>query len=319
VSPGLLLILTFGAGVLLVLGLASVVSDLFLKDRSAVNRRVDEEFRTKKREEIRKSLLFRDLGKLSDAPNDDEPTTFRQRLQFLIEQSGVAVTPERLIGIAAGGGLGVGALTGLVRDNVLTAVLFGLVAAAAPFLYVVRKRKKRLKKMLEQLPDVFDLMARVIRAGQTTEQAVQAVADEFAQPIGAEFAYCAEQQNLGLAPDLAFRDLARRCGLLEIKIFVLALVVQQQTGGNLAEIMDKLAGVVRERFRIAGKISALSAEGRMQVLVLLLLPFGIMGIMMLMSRPYADSLLNNLWLVGVMLVMEGIGAVWARKIVNFDY
>ena len=140
--------------------------------------------------------------------------------------------------------------------------------------YVQLKRKARLEKLLSQLPDAFDLMARVIRAGQTMSQALQAVADEFDQPIAAEFAYCYEQQNLGLPPEVAFRDLARRTGLLEIKIFVLALLVQQQTGGNLAELLDKLADVVRERFRIRGKIKALTAEGRMQALVLLVLPLG---------------------------------------------
>ena len=85
-------------------------------------------------------------------------------------------------------------------------------------------------------------MGRVIRAGQTMSQALQAVADEFPPPIAGEFAYCYEQQNLGLSPETALRDLARRTGLMELKIFVLALLVQQQTGGNLAELLDKLVG-----------------------------------------------------------------------------
>src|SRR5262249_57164429 len=122
------------------------------------------------------------------------------------------------------------------------------------------------------LPDAFDLMARVIRAGQTMSQAIQSVADEFDQPLAGEFAYCYEQQNLGLSPEVALRDLARRTGLVEVKIFVLAMLVQQQTGGNLAELLDKLSGVVRERFRVPGKIKALTAEGRMQATVLLVLP-----------------------------------------------
>ena len=110
-----------------------------------------------------------------------------------------------------------------------------------PLFYVQFKRKARLEKLRSQLPDAFDLMGRVIRAGQTMSQALLAVADEFAQPIAGEFAYCYEQQNLGLPPETAFRDLSRRTGLIEIKIFVLALLVQQQTGGNLAELLDKLS------------------------------------------------------------------------------
>jgi tight adherence protein B len=109
------------------------------------------------------------------------------------------------------------------------------------------KRKARLEKLLSQLPDAFDLMGRVVRAGQTLSQGFQAVADEFAQPIAGEFSYCYEQQNLGLPPDVALRDLSRRTGQLELKIFVTAVLVQQQTGGSLAEMLDKLAGVIRQR------------------------------------------------------------------------
>lgn len=318
-SPGLMLILTFAAGVLLVLGLASVVSDVFLKDRSAVARRLTEEFRTKQRDDIRNSPLFRDLSRLTAESADVDDRTLRQRLTAMVAQSGLKVTLDRLLAISAGAGLATGALAALARQSLVAGAVVGLVTALVPPLYVHVKRKARLAKLLGQLPDAFELMARMIRAGQTTEQAVQAVADEFEQPIAAEFTYCAEQQHLGLSPEAAFRDLARRTGLLEIKIFVLALLVQQQTGGNLAEILDKLSAVVRERFRIAGKIKALTAEGRMQGLVLLVLPFAIMGIMMVMSKKYAETVVQYPQLVVVMLVIELIGALWIRKVVNFDY
>src|SRR5207245_8851808 len=159
-----------------------------------------------------------------------------------------------------------------VRQSVLLGLAVGLLAAAICFLFVLMKRNARLQKIMSQLPDAFDLMARIIRAGQTMSQGLQAVADEFDQPIAGEFAYCYEQQNLGLSPEVALRDLAQRTGLLEIKIFVLALLVQQQSGGNLAEMLDKLAGIIRERFKLRGKIRALTAEGRLQAGVLLALP-----------------------------------------------
>ena len=95
-------------------------------------------------------------------------------------------------------------------------------------------------------------------------QALLSVADEFPQPISYEFAYCYEQQNMGLSPEVTFRDLTRRTGVIELKIFVLAVLVQQQTGGNLAELLLKLATVVRERYLIRGTIQTLTAEGRMQ-------------------------------------------------------
>jgi tight adherence protein B len=162
-------------------------------------------------------------------------------------------------------------------------------------------------------------MARVIRAGQTMSQALQAVGDEFDPPLAGEFAHCFEQQNLGLPPELALRDLARRTGLLEVKIFVLAVLVQQQTGGNLAELLDKLAVVIRERFKVRGKVRALTAEGRIQAAVLLALPPVMFLIILFLNRGYAQLLLDHPWLLVGVLVTELLGALWIRKIVNFDF
>ena len=286
-SPALLMTLTFVAGTLLVLGLVSVASDLVRKDRSAVGRRLDAEFRAGQRKRISASPLFRDLTRLSaDTPGDqdEEPAlSVRQRVALMIEQGGLSLTPDRLMVLVVGIGAVAGLAAGLLRHNVAVGLAAGLVAAPIPFVYVHLKRRARLQRLVRQLPDAFDMMGRVIRAGQTTEQAVQAVAEEFDQPLAGEFAYCAEQQNLGLSPERSFRDLARRTGLLDIKIFVLALLIQRQTGGNLAEVLDNLSGVVRERFRVQAKIRALTAEGRMQALVLLVLPFALLGIMMAMS------------------------------------
>jgi tight adherence protein B len=186
-------------------------------------------------------------------------------------------------------------------------------------LYVQFKRNARLEKLRTQLPDAFDLMGRVIRAGQTMSQSLMAVADEFPQPIAGEFAYCFEQQNLGLDSETAFRDLGRRTGLLEIKIFVLALLVQQQTGGNLAELLDKLSAVIRDRFRIRGQIKSLTAEGRMQGAVLLALPPALFLIMLFLNRNYASVLLEHPSLIVGTLISEVLGALWIRQIVNFDF
>jgi tight adherence protein B len=216
-------------------------------------------------------------------------------------------------------GAGAGILGGLLRQSLLVGGIAGLVGASVPLLYVAYKRNARLNKLMAQLPDAFDLMARVIRAGQTVSQALQAVADEFDQPIAAEFGYCYEQQNLGLPAELALRDLARRTGLLEIKIFVLALVVQQQTGGNLAEVLDNLAAVIRERFRIRGKIRALTAEGRLQAIILLALPPSMFLLILVLNRDYGRVLLRHPSLLIAMFVSELLGALWIRKIVNFDF
>jgi tight adherence protein B len=212
-----------------------------------------------------------------------------------------------------------GAVCGLLRQSLVTGVVGALAGAALPLLYVQFKRNARLEKLRSQLPDAFDLMGRVIRAGQTVSQGLLAVADEFPQPIAGEFSYCYEQQNLGLSSEDTFRDLGRRTGLLEIKIFVLALLVQQQTGGNLAELLDKLAAIVRDRYRIRGQIKSLTAEGRLQGAVLLALPLGMFLIMMVINRDYASVLLLHPYLIVGTLISEALGAIWIRSIVNFDF
>jgi tight adherence protein B len=321
-NPLLLTLLAFLGGVLLITAIYSFISDLYLRDRERVSKRVDEEFRKGQREKARQSRLFKEFSEFaSEATTEatEVAPSLTQRLEAMIEQSGLNLTVKRLGTLMAAFGLGLGAILGLLRQSLLVGAVAALAGALGPFFYVRMRQKWRTQKLLSQLPDAFDLMARVIRAGQTMSQAMLAVADEFELPISAEFSYCYEQQNLGLPPEMALRDLARRTGLLEIKIFVLGLVVQQQTGGNLAELLEKLATVVRERFRLLAKIRALTAEGRFQAAVLLALPPGMFGMILLLNRSYAQILIDSPWMLVTIAIAELTGALWIRKIVNFDF
>jgi tight adherence protein B len=317
----LLTLLTFLAVLLACLGAYSIFADLFLRDRSRVSRRVDDELRKQQRERARQSLLFKDLGPAAPSFQqgpDAEPTGWAA-LPLTLEQSGLNIAPRRLFTLMGAAALLAAAVAALILRGPLAALLAALLAGPIPLLYVLAKRKARLGKMLAQLPDAFELMARVLRAGQTTSQSLQAVGDEFAPPLAAEFAYCFEQQNLGLSPELAMRDLARRTGLLEMKIFVLGLLVQQQTGGNLADLLDKLSGMVRSRDRVRGKISALTAESRMQAVVLLALPPALFGLFFLISPAYPLALLKYPWILVGVAASELLGALCLRSIVNFDF
>jgi tight adherence protein B len=311
--------LTFIAVVMAALGVYSLLSDMFLRDRSRVSQRVDRELRKRQREQVRKSTVFKNLATASTAAESLAPKGLRARLEAMIEQSGVAVTPQRLLTFMGAGGLSLGLIAGLLHWNPLTGLAGAAVGAAVPFIYVAVKRRRRLNKMMDQLPEAFDLMARIIRAGQTMAQSIQAVADEFDAPLAAEFAYCYEQQNLGLSPEASLRDLARRTGLLEIKIFVLALLVQQQAGGNLAELLDKLSTVIRERSRIRGKIRVLTAEGRFQAIVLLGLPPAMLLVLMFFNPEYGMVLFKHPSLLVGTFVSEALGYLWIRRIVNFDF
>jgi tight adherence protein B len=319
-SPTLLAVLTFLAAALTVAGICSVFADLFVRDRSRMQRRLDEEFRQRQRDRIRRSALFKNLSQLAaESAEEEAAESLHQRLARVLEQSNLNINARQLAYLMAGLALGAGSVVGLVRQNILQAGVAAALAGLVPFVYVMLKRNARMARMTSQLPHAFDLMARVIRSGQTMLQAIQAVADEFDQPLADEFTYCFEQQNLGLSPEVSLRDLARRTGLLEVKIFVLALVVQQESGGNLAELLEKLAAIMRERFHIKGKIRALTAEGRFQALILLLLPLGVLALLALVNRNYAQAVLDTPGLLIGMFAAEAVGALWIRSIVNFDF
>jgi tight adherence protein B len=309
--------LTFGAVVAAIAGAYSIITDLYLRDRSRVSQRIDDEYRGRQRERARKALVFKDLKQLSNEASGD--LDLRDRLAMTLEQSGLDLTLRKLLTIAGVAGLVAGLLGFLAGRNMLVAAVAALVGASLPLAYVYFKRRARLEKLLSQLPDAFDLMSRVIRAGQTMSQGLQAVADEFAQPIAAEFSYCYEQQNLGLPPEVTLRDLARRTGLLEVKIFVTAVLVQQQTGGSLAEMLEKLATIIRQRYKIRGQIQSLTAEGRLQAIILLALPIVMFFLFLIMMPAYESKLLEHPGLIATTLACEGLGALWIRQIVNFDF
>jgi tight adherence protein B len=320
-TPTLASLLTFLAAIIGFVSIASLVSDVFLKGRNRLKRRLDDEFNRSSPQKLLRPSLFKDLQEVSaDHFADDvvERRGIRDRLLYLLDQSGLDWSLSRLVTMSAIAAVFASVIAALV-SGWLAAVVTSAAAAVAPIFYVCIKRNRRLEAIRRQLPDAYDLMARALRAGQTVSQTMQGVADEFSQPIAAEFSYCYEQQNLGLPTETALRDLARRTGLMEINIFVVAVIVQRQVGGNLAEMLEGLAAVVRERYRIRGAIKTLTAEGRLQAAVLMALPPAMFVAMLLLNRSYALVLLEYPWLLGGVLISMGIGALWIRKIINFDF
>ena len=193
-----------------------------------------------------------------------------------------------------------------------------LIGAAAPWLYLRMRLNARREKVLRQLPPAFDLMARILRSGLSMPQAFQGVAEAFPNPLAAEFARCRDEQNLGILPEISFRGMAERIGVLEMKIFVMAMLIQRLTGGNLSEVLERLAELIRERLRLRSQVRTLTAEGRMQAGVLLVLPVVMFFAMRWVNRPYTDVLLAHPdWLTG-MAVLMAIGALWIRKIIDIE-
>jgi tight adherence protein B len=329
VEATLMMLLTFVAVALGVVAGYSLLTDLFLMDQEQVRRRVDEEFRTRRLDQARRSPLFKNLDQLhlgrpgepppADLewvlPADDGERSLAARWQVWLEQSALPIRPRDLLGLAAAAGFALG-LLGLAAQGWLLGLAGLALGAGAPLLYVHLRRARRRHQFLTQLPEAFDLMARVLRSGHSVPQALQAVADTFEDPIAGEFACCQEQQNLGLMPETTYRDLARRTALLEVRIFVMAMLIQRQTGGNLSEVLERLAGLVRDRLRLRGQIRTLTAEGRLQALVLLLLPPLVFAALFLLNRKYAEVLLDRPGLLAGAAGSMAVGVVWIRAIIN---
>ena len=316
----LITIAAFAAGFLLVFGANLLLADIEGRRRRHILDRLDGELKRQNRQRAR-ATISKDISDLVAEGRAD--TLPRQslvfRLNHWIEQSGVQIQPVTLVCLSLVTGLIPMVLTSLLLRHWAVAVLTFVVGALIPSRYVAFQRARRREKLLSQLPDAFDLMSRMLRAGQTVPQSLQGVADEFSQPISDEFGYCYEQQNLGLSVEASMRDMARRTGLLELKIFVVAVSVHRQTGGNLSELLDKLASVIRDRHKMRGQVKALTAEGRMQAAILLGLPPLLMGVISIVNREYMATLLQLPMLIVGMFVFELLGALWLRRIVRFDF
>lgn len=313
--------LAFGAGFLLVFGANLLLSDMYEAHREQARKRLEEELRLRQQERARGSLAYKELYEMAAEGLIELRTkpTLRERFAKLTTESGLALQPRQLAGICVGAALVTALPVGILTRSWILGLVIAPAGAVLPILYVSIVRLRRLEKLLSQLPDTFDLMSRTMRAGQTISQALQAVADEFSPPIADEFGYCYDQQNLGLSPEAAMRDLARRTGLLELKIFVLAVMVHRQTGGNLAELLEKLAKVIRERYRIRGAIKALTAEGRLQAIILLALPPFMLVVLMILNRPYIMTLFEYPWILVGMFISMTIGGFWMHRIISFDF
>jgi tight adherence protein B len=309
-----------------------LLSTLLLPAFSPARRRIAEEFRTGGTTGPR-APLFKNLdllsvdqatGGMSDlgmAELPPPPTRndwgLSVRCQELLEQANLPWRPMHLLFLMGALAL-VLAACGTWLAGLMLGVPAALLGAGGPLLFVHLKRRARREKFLAQVPIALDLMARVIRSGHSVSQALQAVAESLEQPIAGEFSDCQKQQSLGLSPELTFQELARRTGVVEMRIFVMAVLIQRQVGGNLSDVLERLAMLVRARLRLRNQVKSLTAEGRLQGVTLLALPFVMFGAMMVVNRGYAEELFQHVPLLIATGVSMLVGMLWIRKIVNFD-
>jgi tight adherence protein B len=256
---------------------------------------------------------------LTDVPNFMEEFVKRWfNLRDFLQQADVQMTPSKFMVITAALGLGGVLILPLAQVPLFLAPL-GIVLAGLPPLFLHFKRKRRLAKFAKQLPEALELISRALRAGHSLASGFKLVADEMDDPIGKEFERCYEAQNLGIALEDAIDEMTERVPNLDLRFFATAIILQRQTGGDLAEILDKIGYLVRERFKIWGQIQALTGEGRLSGLVLLALPPCLFVVMWRLNPNYCMALFTDPMghqMLAVAVVMQIIGAFVIKKIVN---
>jgi tight adherence protein B len=243
-------------------------------------------------------------------------------IEWLIEESGLSLTVGAfmlmVVVAALAGAVGAWMLTGLV----VAAFGASLVAGALPVLYVRRKRSVRLQTFEEQFPEAIDLISRALRAGHALTTGLGMVADEIPAPVGAEFKRLYDEQNFGMSLPDALRAMARRVPVLDARFFVTAVLTQRESGGNLAEVLDSLASVMRERFKLKRQIRVISAHGRISAWVLSALPPVLAAILFVLSPDF----LRILWeeplgvrLIAMAVSLQVLGTFIISRMVRIEY
>jgi tight adherence protein B len=244
------------------------------------------------------------------------------RMQLLLEQAGLRWSPARLVHLSIMA-FAAGFVFGWVVLPIPTALdlVVGLAIAPAPFVYVFYKRKSRLKNFEAIFPETLEFISRSMRAGHAFSVSLEMIYREFAEPVSGEFRRTFEEHNLGLPIEVALQGLAKRVPSLDVHFFVSAVLLQKRTGGNLAEILDKLAYVIRERFKLRGRIRAVSAHGRMTATSLSCIPIAV-AVLMFYTNPdyvkffFTDDIGNIMMGAGIFLQI--VGYLVMKKIVNIE-
>jgi tight adherence protein B len=243
------------------------------------------------------------------------------RLRSLLYQANMKWTAGGLLLLTAACFVFPAYLLYLRSGNLVFAGLMGLLVGGAPIVYVLHKRRQRFNKFELELPEALDLMVNAMRAGNSLEAALSLAAEESPDPLGCEFRICFEEQNYGLDLRTAMNNLLTRFPLQDLRIVVTAILIQKESGGNLAEVLDKTAYVIRERYRLKRQVRVHTAQGRLTGWILTFLPI-VLGIALYMVNPDAMSLL---WKrpIGIKLLYASAGltvtgGLIIRKIVNMD-
>jgi len=242
------------------------------------------------------------------------------QLAKLFQQSGTQIDQGSFIMVSAGFGCAFAVIAWLISGTILFAPVGFAPGAMIPYLYLLWKRKRRIKTITEQFPDALEMLVSALRAGQAFATALGTVAAEMSDPLSAEFQTTFDEQNFGVALLDALEHLRDRIDTVDMEFFVTAVSIQRETGGNLAEILSGLGTTIRQRLKLFGHIRALTAQGRYSGMIVAAMPVALGGILYLLNPDYVGQLLTSTtgnYMLGAAFFMQVCGFLIIRKIVNF--
>jgi tight adherence protein B len=318
----LIFILTFVTITLLLLAVWMIASTD--KNQEVVRRRMESVRKAERRGDVSLGLkLVRD-EMMSSVPVVHHlmmQWSWASRLQEYISQAGLKMKPGKLVLLSAVLGMSVYVLSGRFFPQFWFQCLWALGLAGVPFAFIAWTRRRCLRKFEEQFPEALDLLGRAVRAGHAFTTGLEMIAKESAEPIAGEFRTAFEEQNFGLPLRDALLNMAERVPLIDVRFFVTALLVQKETGGNLAEILDSLARVIRERFRIYREVKTRTAQGRLTAGILIALPIVMAFALSMVNPSYMRVLFDDPWGPKVLAVAgfaQLVGSLIIWKIIKIE-
>ena len=266
-------------------------------------------------------VMDRPAGPLPQLDGLVRRTAAGSRLARLIEQSGIRTTPSAMLVMSLISAAMAAVIAALFVRLPLAPLVAAPIGLVLPFAWLAHRRSSRFKKFEEQFPEALDLLSRAIRAGHALQTALGMVGEELPAPVGPEFKKTFERQNFGLPLREAMDELADRVTILDVRFFVTAVAIQRETGGNLAEILDNLAHVVRERFKIRRQVRVHTAHGRFTGYVLLALPVALATVLSFIAPEQMQLLfrerMGQMMLIAAM-VMQTVGFIWIRQVIKIE-
>ncbi len=318
-SESFILINTFLGVTIGVVAVAWLVYDAFFRVRGKVAERIDGAMREHVESHQENSPIIKDMVRPINSGNKQFAQRMQERTQTWLDQAATGMNVWQFCVISIVTAIFSGGIFWFAFGPGWVLSIGTPLMMLMPAVVVYSRRNARSEQISTQLPDAFSAMSRGLRAGQAVPAVVQMIANDFPKPLSEEFNYFYEQQHLGVPPEVALRDMARRVNVMELRIFTIALIVHKRAGGNLAELLQQLSELVRKRVKMKRRIKSLTGEGRMQAAVLIAMPTIVVLIMALIAPQYISVLLERHDILAGCIISQMIGAFCIYRIVNFSY